>query len=158
MMEDNEQDDSEEVRQLRARVGELENKLNASYDAAKELSVKIDKLEKELHDLKTENEHLYMENQINFEQAKGSYDQASQENLSALKDFYERRLKELELDKAMLQARLSKESENMGELIRKYQVLERGMGRMAKQCERRTRLEEKIVCLGMDSNLVKNKA
>ena len=37
-------------------------------------------------------------------------------------------------------------------------MLEECMRKMVKQAEKRTRLEERIMNLGMDNNLVKNKA
>ena len=70
-MEDNQETEGQEVKDLRFLAEEQENKLEKKAEVIKDLNIKIDKLEKELHDVKIENEHLYLENQINHEQAKG---------------------------------------------------------------------------------------
>ena len=45
----------------------------------------------------------------------------------------------------------------MNEIIKRYRILEEGMKKMTKQAKKRTVLEDKIINLGMDCNLVKNK-
>ena len=57
----------------------------------------------------------------------------------------------------MLRSRLSEEGKNMNEIIKRYRILEEGMKKMTKQAKKRTVLEDKIINLGMDCNLVKNK-
>jgi len=52
----------------------------------------------------------------------------------------------------------SADQANIAELVRRYQMLEECMKTMARQARRRTQLEEKITHLGLDNNLVKNKA
>ena len=78
--------------------------------------------------------------------------------MKSLKDFYERRMRELESDKDTLQRKLSTENENLCEVIKRYQVLESGMRSMVRQSKKRTELEEKLMSMGLDENLVKNKA
>ena len=46
----------------------------------------------------------------------------------------------------------------MAELVRRYNELENNMGLMIRQAKKRSELEERIMHLGMDSNLVANKA
>ena len=50
-------------------------------------------------ELRSENERLYIESQINTEDAKKHFKVLADKNLLELKKFYERRLKELEEDK-----------------------------------------------------------
>lgn len=52
--------------------------------------------------IKSENERLIIENQINTEDAKKKYKTISDKNLADMKAFYDRRMQELENDKREL--------------------------------------------------------
>lgn len=65
-----------------------------------------------------------IEAQINSEDAKKHYKQISDKNLSDMRNFYERRIKELENDKKELEKINSSQSEKITELIKKYREAE----------------------------------
>lgn len=61
--------------------------------------MKCQELEEYIRMLKAEGERLMIEAQINSEDAKKHYKEISDKNLSEMKFFYERRIRELENDK-----------------------------------------------------------
>ena len=64
-----------------------------------------------------------MQNQMNHHQAKNDFENIAQMQLSDMKQLYERRLRQYEEDKQMLQKRNSGQAEHISELVRKYKEL-----------------------------------
>jgi DNA repair exonuclease SbcCD ATPase subunit len=147
----NEVDENAEIRKLEEIISEKE-------DQARTFRVRCEDLESEVRQLKAEIERLNIENQINSEDAKKHYKGISEKNLQEMRGFYDRRVRELEGDKAELARINSSQTEQITELVRKYKGLEEAMRELVRQARKRGDLEARIISLGMDNNLVKNMA
>ena len=99
--------------------------------------MRCQELEDEVRMGRSEIERLIIENQINSEDAKKQYKAISDKNLNELKNFYDRRLKEMEADKRELDRINSNQVEQITELIKKYKEAEAALEELVRQSRKR---------------------
>lgn len=68
-----------------------------------------------------------MESEVNINDEKEKHKSAAKSAHDSLKDFYERKIKELEEDKKELQRINTTQSEQISELVARYNALERNL-------------------------------
>ena len=97
-----------------------------------------------------------MESEVNINDEKEKRQSVAKNSEDALREYFERKIKELEADKKELQQINTTQSEQISELVAKYNSLERNLKELLETQKRLTDFETRVLNLGMDQNLIKN--
>lgn len=120
-----------------------------------------DKCKKLEHDVALANGHLEtfrMESEVNINDEKEKHRSVAKMSEDSLREYFERKIRELEADKAELQRINTTQSEQISELVVRYNELERNLKELLESQKRLTDFESRVINLGMDQNLIKNMA
>ena len=99
-----------------------------------------------------------MESEVSINDEEEKHRSVFKNSEDALRDYFERKIKELEAGKKELQQINSTQSEQISELVAKYNALERNLKELLETQKRLTDCETRVINLGMDQNLIKNMA
>ena len=94
-----------------------------------------------------------MESEVSINDEEEKHRSVFKNSEDALRDYFERKIKELEADKKELQQINSTQSEQISELVAKYNALERNLKELLDTQKRLMDCETRVN-LGMDQNLI----
>lgn len=97
-----------------------------------------------------------MENNINSEEIRKEFHVVAESHLTNFKQYYQEKLKRVEDEKAELKKIITSQYEQITELVKKYKQTEEDLKQAVKVMKKRTELEEKVMNIGLDTNLIKN--
>lgn len=155
--------DEEALRKRKVKEAEeageaAEEKLKQALKEIELLKEKIASLEHQLNLTRGDIETVRFEQEAAANDERGKTQESIGRAQSGLKEYYEKRIKDLEGDKQELQGINSTQSQQIDGLVVKYKQLEEALKALLESQRKLGDLETKIVHLGVDNNLVKNLA
>ena len=100
---------------------------------------------------------MHLENEVVINQAKQEWEVLSQKKLDEIEEFYKRKLEYVQSENEDQKNTNGELQTKITHILEKYKELESALSEAMISIERRSELERKVIMLGTDNNLVKNK-